>query len=217
MKIDSNTTFGELRNALPSTGNRRVPGVKQLRGKADLLLKKDTASGTIEIFDNGFFIFDECGKSTVYGVDRCASMKTYDSYAKSGMTDELDPYPWDLILESAASARLGHNFESREQSQSEISFDAEESQNNPALSMRPEHEIREEEEAAVKYRRDKYQKMGSIYEGLTEKQRQAIVLKRVEKLTQEEYDQWKADYPEAFNRAYDEGQGITRDAWVVSE
>ena len=30
-------------------------------------------------------------------------------------------------------------------------------------------------------------------------------------------DQWKADYPEAFERAYDEGQGITRDAWVVSK
>lgn len=36
-----------------------------------------------------------------------------------------------------------------------------------------------------------------------------------EKLTQEEYDSWKKDYPEAFNRAYDAGQGITRDAWVV--
>ena len=42
-------------------------------------------------------------------------------------------------------------------------------------------------------------------------------LAEAEKLTQEEYDQWKADYPEAFERAYDKGQGITRDAWVVSE
>ena len=30
-----------------------------------------------------------------------------------------------------------------------------------------------------------------------------------EKLTQEEYDSWKKDYPEAFDRAYDAGQGIT--------
>lgn len=36
-----------------------------------------------------------------------------------------------------------------------------------------------------------------------------------EKLTQEEYDSWKKDYPEAFDRAYDAGQGITRNAWVV--
>ena len=40
-------------------------------------------------------------------------------------------------------------------------------------------------------------------------------LVEAEKLSQEEYDGWKRDYPEAFERAYDEGQGITRDAWVV--
>ena len=186
MKIDSSTTFGELRNALPSTGNRRVPGVKQLRGKADLLLKKDTASGTIEIFDNGFFIFEECGKSTVYGVDRCASMKTYDRYAKNEMTDELDPYPWDLILESAAAARLDHNAESREQSQSEISIDAEESQNNPALSVRPEHEIREEDEQIAMLRLARKRKLKEALKKLTEKQREIMIMDRVEKLTQEQ-------------------------------
>ena len=186
MIIDSSTTFGELRNMLPSTGNRRVPGVKQLRGKADLLLKKETASGTIEIFDNGFFIFEECGKSTVYGVDRCASMKTYDSYAKSEMTDELDPYPWDLILESAASARLGHNAESREQSQSEISIDAEESQSNPALSVRPEHEVKEEEEAAAEMRAAKIARMKKAMEKLTDRQREIMSLYHIQKLTQEE-------------------------------
>ena len=40
-------------------------------------------------------------------------------------------------------------------------------------------------------------------------------LVEAEKLSQEEYDGWKRDYPEAFERAYDAGQGITRDAWVV--
>ena len=186
MKIDSSTTFGELRNALPSTGNRRVPGVKQLRGKADLLLKKDTASGTIEIFDNGFFIFEECGKSTVYGVDRCASMKTYDRYAKNEMTDELDPYPWDLILESAAAARLDHNAESREQSQSEISIDAEESQNNPALSVRPEHEIREEEEERTSQRIARCKAIAKEYESLREDQKEMIKLYFVKKMRQED-------------------------------
>ena len=123
--MNSITTFGELRNALPSTGKSRVPGITQLRKKAVCLLARETDSGMIEIFDNGFFIYEECGRQTVFAVDRCASMKTYDSYAKDVMTDELDPYPWDLILESAAAARLDHNAESREQSQSEISIDAE--------------------------------------------------------------------------------------------
>lgn len=40
-------------------------------------------------------------------------------------------------------------------------------------------------------------------------------LVEAEKLSQEEYDGWKSEYPEAFERAYDPGEGITRDAWVV--
>lgn len=182
------TTFGELRNALPSTGDRRVPGYKQLREnkKTKLFMKKETATGAIEIYDNGFFILEECGRSTVYGVDRCADMKTYDRFAKSRITDELDPYPWDLILASAASSRLDHNCESREESQSEISIDAPESENNPALSVRPEHEKREEEETIQIYREERMQKMKTIYSGLTDKQREAVLLKRVEKLNQEE-------------------------------
>ena len=42
-------------------------------------------------------------------------------------------------------------------------------------------------------------------------------LVEAEKLSKEEYDGWKEQYPEAFARAYDKGEGITRDAWVVSE
>lgn len=182
------TTFGELRNALPSTGNRRVPGYKQLREdkKTKLFMKKETDTGSIEIYDNGFYILEECGRSTVYGVDRCADMKTYDRFAKSKVTDEFDPYPWDLILASAASSRLDHNCESREESWSEISMDAPESENNPALSVRPEHERREEEEMLLIYKEERMQRMRSVYSELTEKQREAIILKRVEKLTQEE-------------------------------
>ena len=39
----------------------------------------------------------------------------------------------------------------------------------------------------------------------------------VQKLSQQEYDNWKAQYPEAFERAYDPGAGITRDAWIVKQ
>ena len=179
-------TFGELRNALPSTGKSRVPGINQLRRKAELFFRRETATGFIEIFDNGFFIYEECGRQTVYAVDRCASMKTYDSYAKDVMTDELDPYPWDLILESAAAARLDHNAESREQSQSEISIDAEESQNNPALSVRPEHEIREEEEERTSQRIARCKAIAKEYESLREDQKEMIKLYFVKKMRQED-------------------------------
>ena len=34
------TTYGELKKALPTTGSTRVPGSKQLRESANLVLKK---------------------------------------------------------------------------------------------------------------------------------------------------------------------------------
>ena len=179
-------TFGELRNALPSTGKSRVPGINQLRRKAELFFRRETATGFIEIFDNGFFIYEECGRQTVYAVDRCASMKTYDSFAKDEMTEELDPYPWNLILESAATARLDHNAESREQSQSEISIDAEESQNNPDLSVRPEHEIREEEEAAAELRAGKIARMKAAMKKPTARQQEIAMLYFRDHKTQDE-------------------------------
>ncbi|MGI6217675.1 MAG: molybdopterin-dependent oxidoreductase [Coriobacteriales bacterium] len=42
-------------------------------------------------------------------------------------------------------------------------------------------------------------------------------LAEAQKLTSEEYADLKQKYPEAFERAYDKGQGIIRDAWVISK
>lgn len=182
-------TYGELKKALPSTGDARVPGVNQLRKKAKVVLHKETASGAIEIFDNGFFIFEECGCPTVFGVDRCERPETYSYSGKkeAGMEkQDFSEYPWELILEAAGSARLSHNAESREEYQGEISIDAPESENNIALSVRPEHEIREEEEAAMEWHDVKLRRMKAILGQLTEKQLEAITLKRAKGLTQEQ-------------------------------
>lgn len=183
------TTFGELKKALPSAGNHRVPGINQLRKKAALLLRKETASGVIELYDNGFFVFDECGHPTVYGVDRCERRETYSESGRR-VAGEEDPdfslYPWELILESAGTARLAHNSDSREEYQEEISIDASESENNIALSVRPKHEIREEEEAMAEWHDAKVKRMKEAVEKLTEKQRTIMLMDRVEKLTQEQ-------------------------------
>lgn len=183
------TTYGELKNALPSTGTCRVPGINQLRKRANLLLRRETESGVIEIYDNGFFTFEECGHPTVYGVDRCERRETY-TYSGKRVANEEDPdfspYPWEMILESAGTARLAHNSESREEYQEEISIDAPESENNVALSVRPEHEIREEEEAEAEWHEAKVKQMKTILAGLTEKQLEAITLKRAKGLTQEQ-------------------------------
>lgn len=180
------STYGELKALLPSTGTNRVPGINQLRKKAVRLLTKETASGTIEIFDNGFFIFMECGSWTVYGVDRCEWPSTYTEDGKGGkQPQDFSRFPWELILESAGSARLAHNGESREEFQSAISIDAPESENNIALSVRPEHEIREEEEEEADRRKERIARLRKCMDKLTDRQREILILYYVEELTQE--------------------------------
>ena len=163
------TTYGELKNVLPSTGHSRVPGINQLRDKAVCLLRRDTGSSVIEIYDNGFYIFMECERETVYGVDRCEWPSTYTEDGK-GSKKPLDfsPYPWELILESAGSVRLAHNADSREAYQGGISIDA------------------PEEEKMAELRKAQRTRMKMIIEKLTEKQRTIMMLDRVEKLTQEQ-------------------------------
>ena len=191
------TTFGELKNALPSTGITRVPGVKQLKKKASVLLRKVTETGSIEIYDNGFFTYEEFEKVTVFGVDRCECPelysyngrkerggKEYVGKERGRKMEDFSEYPWDLILVSAGEARLYHNADSREEYQSEISMDAPESENNIALSVKPEHEIREEEEAAAKWRAERLKRLRKSMEKLTDRQREVVILYYVNKMTQ---------------------------------
>ena len=183
------TTYGELKKALPTTGLIRVPGINQLRRRATLILRRETGSGTIEIYDNGFFVFEECGRQTVYGVDRCERPETYNNNGSTGAGDEapdFEPFPWEMILEAAGAARLAHNSDSRQDYQSEISLDAPASENNIAFSVMPEDEVREKEEAEAARRREMIRSMGRGLEMLKPRQREIIILRYVEQLTFEE-------------------------------
>jgi len=181
--------YGELKNALPSTGTHRVPGINQLRKKASVILRRETESGNIEIYENGFFTFEERGHLTVYGVDRCEWPETYspDGRKERGVEPlDLSTYPWEAILESAGAARLSHNADSREESKGDISLDAPDSENNIAFSVRPEHELREEEEEMAEWRAARVKKMKNAVDKLTDKQRTIMMMDRVEHLTQEQ-------------------------------
>ena len=189
INLSNITTYGELKNALPTTGTGRVPGINQLRNRAKVLLRRDTGGSVIEIYDNGFFTFEECDKLTVFGVDRCErpEMYTYSGKREVGMEkQDFGPYPWDIILESAGCARLSHNQDSREEYQEEYSLDAPGSENNVAFSVKPEHEIREEEEAAAEYKAARLARLRKSMKKLTDRQRQILNLYYVEELTQEE-------------------------------
>ena len=181
-------TYGELKELLPSTGTGRVPGRQQLRRNAEAVVSRKTSSGRIEIFDNGFFIFTELDRETVFGVDRCSWRDTYTEQmtAKHEVTDELDPYPWEMILESAGSARLSHNSESREESHSDFSLDAPESENNLLFSVRPEHEIRDEAEETAARKAEMLIQMKEGLKQLKPRQWEILELRYGQGLTFEE-------------------------------
>ena len=97
MDLEQIVSYGELRDALPGTGKGRVPRLNQLKKMARVVLHRKTASGVIEIYSNGFFSFEECGRVIVYGVDRCERPETYTCNGKkeAGMEKlDLGEYPW---------------------------------------------------------------------------------------------------------------------------
>ena len=178
IEISGLVTYGELKNALPATGAGKVPGVRQLPRNAGLLLRRKTESGIIEIYDNGFFVYEECGRQTVYGVDRCERREIYGGgKCTDGEKDpDFGPYPWEIILEAAGTVRLAHNGERREEYREEISIDAPESRNNPELSVRPEHEKREKEEELAAWRAAGIEKMKQAMEKPTARQKEIAMM-----------------------------------------
>ena len=189
MDLEQIVTYGELRDALPGTGNGRVPRLNQLKKKARVVLHRKTDSGVIEIYSDGFFTFEECGRVIVYGVDRCERPETYfiDGREDKGEIQlDLGEYPWEIILESAGSARMDHNTENRRWYRQEISLDTPESANNIAFSVPPEHERREVEEEEAKRKEEMLGAMRQALKTLDPRQAEILQLRYGEGLTYEE-------------------------------
>lgn len=144
------TSYGELKKMFPRVGTRRAPGYKQLSAAAEIVFSKNTGSGIIEIYENGFFTFNEPGRTeqpTVCAVDWCEHKEAYSfgRYREHGKIN-VDDAPWEMILEAVGAARLEHNDENRDMSKEEISLDTDASSRNIRFSVLPEHEQREKEE-----------------------------------------------------------------------
>ena len=188
MKITNETTYGEIIAMFPTTGDSRVPGIKQLQKKAKSLHRQETGSGFIEIYDNGFYTYTEDDRTTVYGVDRCARMEWIQR--PEGADDQeacdLGPLPYELVLEMAGSYRLEHNTDSREQSKEDLSLDVPGAENSLAFSVLPEHEIREREEDETAHKENM---LSELYRGLgalKPKQEEILTLRFGKNMTYEE-------------------------------
>lgn len=186
--INQSTTYGELKKMLPSTGTGRVPGITKLRETATVVLHAATQCGVVEVYDNGFYTYMENEHITVYAVDRCTVLEWYSCTGEKITSEgnDLSGLPWIMPLEIAGYNRLEHNSSSREESKAEYSLNAPASDNNLLFSVRPEHEIREEEELEEEYRQERIVLMQEAMKKLTAKQKKILCLAHLENMTQNE-------------------------------
>lgn len=182
------TTFGELKQLLPSTGTGRVPGITKLRETAVVVLHARTESGVLEVFDNGFYTYMENGHATVYAVDRCNVLEWYSCTGEKLTSEDanVSELPWTMPLEIAGSNRLEHNSDSRQDSRSDFSLNSPASANNLKFSVRPEHEIREECEEQAHNRACKNRMIAAEYSKLRPRQKKLIRMVFFEKMRHED-------------------------------
>lgn len=186
--VSRSTTYGELKSLLPSTGTGRVPGINKLREKAVIVLCAETESGSIEVYDNGFYTYTENEHITVYGVDRCTVLEWYSCTGEKFTSQNADvsKLPWTMPLEIAGYNRLEHNSDSRQESKADYSLNAPASDNNLLFSVRPEHEIREERESEEEARQKRIALVREALKMLTPKQKEILILVHLKNMTQEE-------------------------------
>lgn len=185
--INQSTTFGELKRLLPGTGTGRVPGITKLRETATVVLHAATQCGVVEVYDNGFYTYMENEHITVYAVDRCTVLEWYSCTGEKITSEgaDLSSLPWIMPLEIAGYNRLEHNNDSRQESRADYSLNAPASDNNLLFSVRPEHELQEEEKDELEFRTMRIAQVKQALESLTKRQRDILFMAYVDNLTQE--------------------------------
>ena len=181
-------TYGELRDLLPNTGKRKVPGIMKLREAATVVLCAKTESGLLEVYDNGFYTYTENGYTTVYAVDRCAILKWYSCTGEtfSSKDTDLSDLPWTMPLEISGSNRLEHNSDSRLETKCELYLDAPASENSIQFSVLPEHERSASLEDELHFRMAQKSLLSESFANLTPDQKELIRVVFMENHTQEE-------------------------------
>ncbi|MBR4656020.1 MAG: hypothetical protein IKO68_05520 [Oscillospiraceae bacterium] len=185
------STFGELRHLLPSTGKKPVPGIKQLKAIATVVLQAKTDCGFIRIYDNGFYTYTENDRSTVYGVDRCSVLEWTFCNDEKGSSEgaNLDDLPWEVPLEIAGTNRLMHNSNNREESKRVFSLDDPASENNILFSVNHKHECDETTEQEELHRWNRILQVRYMLEKMPEPQRTIVMLYFCEGKSQKEIGQ----------------------------
>lgn len=168
-----NPSLRELRAQISTTNGKPLPTAKALRESGSMVVASASIGrdGELCVYQNGFFLYKAAGRVTVGAVDRC------DGYVYDG-GDELDATlfedaEWTVRLMLEGEGRLEHNNEKRHGNTFSYSGDTVE-----GSDLRDSFDL-----AALVADRDLLERALCC---LTEKQRQAVELRFVNGLTQQE-------------------------------
>jgi len=173
LKLDlSKLTYLELKKLLPSTKHiKRLPFPLQLRNmKSNLLFSYKLSGCTIEVYDNGLYIYSSNGRETTYAVDRCNTI-TYSFDTGTQLVDEseLGKFKWYIPLAQKGESRLEINSERTLDSIGKKPYENEIWRTN--FTVNPFEELEEKRELEQDYAR-----VRKAYTFLTSRQKQAVIL-----------------------------------------
>ena len=175
------TSFKQLKNAVGSTAGKKIPSAKSLReSEAEIVFTFEHGDVTINVFSNGFFIYECFGKETVSAVDRCKKIiyEYQDGEIRKIDESEFRDGPCLIPLLMSGDERVAHNLDSYEWYWHEFSLNNDGTDwNEAAIVQGPEDAMLEGEDNAEAL---------ALLDGLTVKQRQIINMFYVENMTQEE-------------------------------
>lgn len=179
-------TYGQLEAMLPSTGNNRIPGCRQILCLgAEPILKAHTDNSVITVFSNGFYLYETSKQHTVFAVDRVCQRRRDAALDKA--KDKLAGQDWYGPLEAAALYRLEDNSNSRENDHRQKYFttdNADRCDRRLAKAAVADDLLTQMVEAEEKSERAKALRDG--LRKLTKKQRQVVILTYYKGLTQEQ-------------------------------
>ena len=171
-------TLGELKAVLPETGSAKAPGIQQLRATSIPILQENTDCGTIEVYDNGFYLYIEGKRFTVDGVDRIKKLAWHFCNDEVSFVEgeALDQLPWPIPLEITGANRIQQNAANTVKQHEPSQPNDPASVNSLAFSVKPEHEARELWETEEECKAHRCQLIASEFARLRSSQRELLQL-----------------------------------------
>lgn len=128
--ISHGTTLRELLSMVPDATNCKVPTPRALREHTVMLIHLDFADGTLEVYENGFFIYTVGRRQTVGRVHECDGSYYYEFVNGEKSVISRDawlnaPFPVRLAIEGDRRLEMNADRRARKYMRSYDAFDFE--------------------------------------------------------------------------------------------